>query len=495
MSEQIRALIVILFLAVLGFSVSKKLTYPTISSVDFKRWRNTWFLVVISAFLASNYWLFLVLSFIFITLFTKQEKNKMALFYILVFAIPPIQKNILGFGVVNYLFTMDYIRFIVLIILLPVALKISKSNNFSFGSIQADKYIAIYIALITFLVLRGSSVTDMFRTLFYTMLEIFLPYYVASRSINNVRQLNEVLYAFLTTAIVAAFFSTFESVKHWLLFNSLPTALDAEFSLSEYLGRGTGLRALASLGHPIVLGCFTAIAIGFYLYLSTGIQNKTYKRVGALILIIGLLTPVSRGPWMGAIILLILYLLQGPVAFKKLSKLMMVGILAFGILAITPSGGKFIDLLPFIGKTEKYNIDYREQLFHNSLVVIARNPLFGSIDYLNEPEMLELKQGEGIIDVVNTYVGITLERGYLGLLLFVSIFASVIFAIRKSMKSITDKRDELHILGRSLVAVLLTIMFIISTTSSIASLPVIYWSILGIGVAYTRIIKQTFAST
>ena len=147
---------------------------------------------------------------------------------------------------------------------------------------------------------------------------------------------------------------------------------------------------------------------------------------------------------------------------------MMVGILAFGILAITPSGGKFIDLLPFIGKTEKYNIDYREQLFHNSLVVIARNPLFGSIDYLNEPEMLELKQGEGIIDVVNTYVGITLERGYLGLLLFVSIFASVIFAIRKSMKSITDKRDELHILGRSLVAVLLTIMFIISTTSSIA---------------------------
>ena len=103
--------------------------------------------------------------------------------------------------------------------------------------------------------------------------------------------------------------------------------------------------------------------------------------------------------------------------------------------------------------------------------------------------MLELIQGQGIIDIVNTYIGITLSVGYAGLVLFISIFASVILAIRRSMKLITDKRNQLHLLGRSLVAVLLSIMFMISTTSSIASLPIIYWSILGLGIAYTRIVK------
>jgi O-antigen ligase len=495
MSEQIRALIVILLLSTLGFSVCKRLTYPAVSSTDFKRWRNVWFLVVTPAFLVNNYWLFLAISMFFIMQFAKQEKNKIALFYILVFAVPPIQKNILGFGVVNYLFTMDYIRFIVLIILLPAAIKLFKSNNFNFGSVLTDQLIASYMILVALLVLRGSSITDMLRTLFYISLEVFLPYYVASRSIKNILQFNTVLYAFLVSTIIAAFLSTFESIKHWLLFNSLASSLDAEFSLGEYLDRGTGLRALASLGHPIVLGCFTVIAIGFYLYLSTGIQSKKLKQLGALILGVGLLTPLSRGPWIGALILLIMYILQGPVAFKKLSKFLVAGIVVFGILAITPTGKKFIDLLPIVGKTEKYNIDYREQLFHNSLVVVSRNPLFGSINYLNEPEMLELKQGGGIIDLVNTYVGVTLERGYIGLFLFVGIFISVVTAIRKNMRLITDKRNSLHILGRSLVAVLLSIMFLISTTSSIASLPIMYWSILGLGVAYTRILKLTFSTS
>ena len=198
---------------------------------------------------------------------------------------------------------------------------------------------------------------------------------------------------------------------------------------------------------------------------------------------------MSRGPWISALLLIILFILQGPMAFKNLSKLLIGGLIVISLLATTPMGQKIINLLPIVGKVEKNNIDYREQLLTNSLIVIARNPIFGSVDYLKEPEMLELIQGQGIIDVVNTYIGITLSVGYAGLVLFISIFASVILAIRRSMKLITDKRNQLHLLGRSLVAVLLSIMFMISTTSSIASLPIIYWSILGLGIAYTRIVK------
>ena len=58
------------------------------------------------------------------------------------------------------------------------------------------------------------------------------------------------------------------------------------------------------------------------------------------------------------------------------------------------------------------------------------------------------------------------------------------------MKLVRDKKNPLHILGRSLVAILLGIMITIATASSIGVLPVIYWALLGIGVAYGQIIKQ-----
>ena len=489
MSEYIRALIFILLLASLGFAFCKKLTYPAISNIDFKRWRNIWFLVVTSAFLSSNFWLFIALASFLILIITKQEKNRMALFFILVFALPSFEKSIPGFGLVNNLFSLSYIRFISLVILVPAALITSKINRFTFFSIWTDKFIIVYIVLITTLELRGTTTTDALRSLLYTVLEVFLPYYVASRSIINLRQMNNVLYAFVISAIVVSFISGFESVKHWLLYNNLPSALDANFDLGGYLGRSGGIRAIASLGHPIVLGCFISVSIGFYLYLNTSIENKNLKRIAAAILVIGLLAPMSRGPWISALLLIILFILQGPMAFKNLSKLLIGGLIVISLLATTPMGQKIINLLPIVGKVEKNNIDYREQLLTNSLIVIARNPIFGSVDYLKEPEMLELIQGQGIIDVVNTYIGITLSVGYAGLVLFISIFASVILAIRRSMKLITDKRNQLHLLGRSLVAVLLSSMFMISTTSSIASLPIIYWSILGLGIAYTRIVK------
>ena len=232
------------------------------------------------------------------------------------------------------------------------------------------------------------------------------------------------------------------------------------------------------------------IAFGFYLFLSNSIQNTTVKRTGFLLIILGLLAPLSRGPWIGAAVLIVAYVLQGPMAIKKLSTLFMAGIISFSILAVLPGGQKFINLIPFVGETEKGNITYREQLFENSMIVIKRNPLFGSSNYLETPEMLEMMQGGGIIDIVNSYLQVALEAGYVGLTLFIGIFVTVIWGVRKNMQLIKDQKNQLHILGRCLVAVLFAIMITIATTSSIATVPIIYWSVLGLGVAYTQIVRQ-----
>jgi O-antigen ligase len=493
MPEHIRALFVIFFLAIFGFAFAKKLLHSEVPSKDFNKWRNVWLAVTLVAFVAHDFWIYIVVSSFFILFMTIHAQNKIALFFILLFAIPPIGKAVPGLGLVNYLITLTHPRFIEIVILLPAAIAISHSNKFKFTKIWTDKFLLLYMVLMIALELRDTSLTDTLRKCLYLFIDIFLPYYVASRGIKNNAQMKIAMSAFITSAIVFALIAVFESIKHWVLYSSLGDALGTGDTMSNYLARSGGLRAVATLSHPIVLGYFMTIALGFYLFISDSIQNTTFKRIGYLIIILGLLAPLSRGPWVGAMALVAVFISQGPAAFKKLTMLFLAAIVAFPIMVALPGGQKYIDLIPFVGETEKGNITYRQQLFNNSMIVIQKNPLFGSSNYLETPEMLEMKQGGGIIDIVNSYLRVTLETGYVGLGLFIGVFMSVILSIRSSIKLVKDKKNPLHTLGRCLLAVIFSIMVTIATTSSIATVPIIYWTMLGLGVAYTQMVKQSQA--
>lgn len=489
MPEYIRALIVIIFLATIGFSLARKIVQQNVIDTDFNKWRNVWFAVTITAFLIQNFWLYLLIGSVFIVQYTKQLKNKMALFFILLFVIPPVGITVPGFGLVNYIFEMTHPRFIALIILLPAAIAVSRNNHFKFGKTWTDKFLLLYLLVLAGLEFRDTTFTDSLRKCFNMFIDIFLPYYVASRSIKDLSQMKTVASALVTSAIVISLLAVFESGKKWLLYNTLGDVLGAGDSMSNYLGRSGSIRAMATLSHPIILGYFMTIALGFYLFLSQNINQNGLKKLGFALIVLGLLAPLSRGPWVGAVVMVMVYFLYGPSATKKISMLLFSAIISFSILAALPGGQKYINLIPFIGETEKGNITYREQLFENSMIVIKRNPLFGSSNYLETPEMLEMKQGGGIIDIVNSYLRVTLETGYVGLALFVSIFISAMFSVRKHLKLVRDKKSPLHILGRSLIAILMGIMITIATASSIATVPIMYWSMVGLALAYAQIVK------
>ena len=199
---------------------------------------------------------------------------------------------------------------------------------------------------------------------------------------------------------------------------------------------------------------------------------------------------LSRGPWVGAMALLATFIATGPHAIKRLVILSMAAIAAIPLISVMPGGEKVINLLPIIGNVEKNNIDYREKLLNNSIVVIERNPLFGSVTYLETPEMQEMVQGQGIIDIVNTYIQVSLNYGLVGLSLFAGFFLVVLSGIYQCRKMIPDKTSELYLLGRSITATLIAVLVIIFTVSSIVTIPIIYWSLAGMGVAYIDIVKR-----
>ncbi|HQN65165.1 MAG TPA: O-antigen ligase family protein [Methylophilus sp.] len=486
MHEHVRALIAILFLASIGFFFAKRITQENVAINEFNRWRNMWIGLTIAGFLSGNFYVYTVIGCFVIFLLSKKTLNKPALFFVLLFALPPVGEAIPGFGIVNYLFTLTHPRFIELVVLLPAAVIISRKNDFGFGKIWTDKFLMMYLLVFIGLELRDTTLTDALRKSFYLFLDVFLPYYVASRGIKDISQMKVAISAFVTSAIVIGIIAIFENLKHWLLYNSLGAALGSTESSTLYLGRAGELRAIASLWHSIVLGYFMTVALGLYFFLSSQISNANIKKLGFLLVILGLIAPLSRGPWVGAGILSVLFLLQGPQAIKRMSILIFSGIITLAGLSMLPGGQKYIDLIPFVGTAEKGNVDYREKLFHNSLIVIGRNPFFGSSTYLQTPEMQEMKQGQGIIDIVNSYLRIALEVGYVGLGLFIAIFLSALLRIRKTMLLYRDKKDAHHILGRSLIATVLSIMIMLAAVSTIGTVSNIYWSILGLGIAYTR---------
>jgi len=259
---------------------------------------------------------------------------------------------------------------------------------------------------------------------------------------------------------------------------------------SMYLLRDSGLRAIVTAGNSIALGYLMVVGMGLFLFLQHYFSKNRYRWLGMGLLAAGMFAALSRGPWVGAVVLVAVFVATGRYASRRLAGLGVAAMLALSLLSVLPGGERIINLLPFIGTTDKGNVDYREQLITNSIIVIQRNPWFGTYDFFIQPEMEALRTGEGIIDVVNSYIWVVLERGLVGLGLFVGFFVLTLLGIYRAMRSIQDIDSEERLLGRALLATLVAIMVIIFTVSSITIIPLVYWSVAGLGVAYIQMVRK-----
>lgn len=492
MPEHIRALFVILALASVVFAFARRPAADLIPLNDFIRRRNLWLGLTVLAFISHSFWLYAALAAIVLTIARRRERNPLALFFILLFLIPPASAEIPGFGLINYLFELSHVRLLALLILLPAFFALhNRAVTLPFGRIWPDKLLALYLVLSALLQLRETTLTDTLRQSLYLFIDVFLPYYVASRTLKQLSDFKDAMLAFALAAMLLALIGTFEYARHWLLYGSLNDALGLRWGMSSYAGRGGSLRASASTGQSIVLGYVISVAIGFYLFLYAGVRSRLQQRLGALLLAAGLFATLSRGPWVGAAAMITVFIATGRNAVKRLILLGLAGVLSLPLLSIIPGGNKLIDLLPYIGTTDTGNITYREELFAKAMIVIQRNPLFGSVDYLNTAEMQSMMQGEGIIDIVNSYLAIALESGLIGLLLFAGFFTTIALGIRKALRTFQDKDAEALRLGRALLATLLGVLVTITTVSSISVIPVVYWSLAGLGAAYIQMLRST----
>lgn len=487
MPLNIRSLIFVLALSVPAFYIARQLAGPIVPYREFAVWRNAWFAITAAGFLSGSFFVFSVMTTIICLYARSARAATPAIFFMLLFAVPMTSVSIRGFGIVNWLFDINNARLLSIVLLIPILFAMKRLGRRNATYSTPDWLIVGYVFLNIARQFGEFNVASIMRVVTVETLDILMPYFVFSRAVTSIADLRKVFLGFAVAMLPLSLIAVFESVKDWHPYSSIVSQWGSSWQIN--LRREGMLRATATSISPIALGYINMVAIGCVLAIwhTSGMSQK-FARLALAMFTVALVATLSRGPWVGAAILVLAYLAIGPSAVANFGRFIAVAAVGAGVLLITPVGARLIDLLPFVGTTTaEGSVTYRQLLFEKSLIVIGHNPWFGDLDFRSRPEMQELLQGEHIIDIVNTYLEVALSSGLVGLGLFCGFFASVLIGLRRVVKLGAVQDVGLTAAARASMATLVAVLVTIATVSSVDTIPYVYWSLAGLCVALVRI--------
>jgi O-antigen ligase len=98
-----------------------------------------------------------------------------------------------------------------------------------------------------------------------------------------------------------------------------------------------------------------------------------------------------------------------------------------------------------------------------------------------------MRQGQGIIDLVNVYLTIAMQMGLIGLFLFLGPFLLGMLATWRLIKRSSGADLEYSLLGASLLACMLATAFFMATGSFGGGLAKMYYVLAGFAAAYSQL--------
>jgi hypothetical protein len=496
MSPSFKEMIVVVAIAAVIFRLAKPIALRFSSESDFILRRNVWFALTVTAFLSPSFWLFALVAVPLMFWAGRKDTNAAAFYLLLLHVIPSVRVDIPVIGI-NALFALDNYRLLSFCVLIPAAWRLRRSKDpsrkrrFEAMDFLLLAYGALEIALFIppdlpgHVILEDSS-TNMMRRGFLFFLDVWVLYYVMSRYFADRRALVEAQAAFCLSCALMAALAIFETGKHWLLYADFARGWSDDPAIGFYLLRGESVRAQASAGHALALGYLLAIAFGFWLYLKSHITSRRIRVGVTLLLWLGLLSAYSRGPWIGAVAIYFAFAALSPRGFPKLFKAAGFVVIVAGAISMTPLGSRIVSVLPFMGgSVDSGSYDYRQKLAERAWGLIKEHPYFG--DQLAYLQMEDLRQGQGIIDVVNTYAGVALNKGLIGLSIFALFILTGLVKAYRSARARRQSDTDLALLGTSLVACVLGTLLMIENASLMLGYDRLFWILAAFCTAYVHL--------
>ncbi|HEX6708118.1 MAG TPA: hypothetical protein VF169_25510 [Albitalea sp.] len=492
MLQNLKALVVVMGIALAVFILARPLCLRFMTPEDYARRRNVWIALTITAFASPSFWLYSIIAMALLAWAAQRDSNPCALYITMLHVIPPIGLYIPVVGI-NQLFQLNNYRMLSLVVLVPFAIQLLRTPQARGPRLRmlADASLIGYAVLQLVLLMPYESFTNTMRRSFLLTLDVLVVYYVFSRFCVTRRALTDVMAALCLTGAIFASVAAFETVKGWLLYEGLGFVWGRPIDYA-YLMRGDSLRAQASLNHSLPLGYTLAIAFGFALYLSQYLRSRPLALVVGCWMWVGMVAAFGRAPWIVAVAVYFAYMALQPSGFVRLVKAGFLATALATVVVISPIGDRVIDTLPFIGTANAESVEYRRRLAEVSWRLIQQNPVLGNPFVLTQME--ELRQGQGIIDLVNSYASVALLYGLGGLFLFAGTFVSSAWAALRMARRWTDFDPDTASLGACLVACMFGTLLMMATGSFGNGLAWTAWILAGLCAGYGSLVEEEEAA-
>jgi O-antigen ligase len=475
MLNNLKALVVVLAIGWVVFAFCRPICLNFMTKEAFARRRNVWFGLTIVAFASPSFWIYAIVALVVLAWAAARDENPLALFAITLFVIPNVSFYIPTI-LVNTIFDLTQYRILSLAIVIPAIFRPQLGRHPPQSRFRReDAVLAAFLLLQVVLVFPYQSGTATMRKTFLLFMDIFVLFYAFSR-LGTRERLTEVLASFWIGFGVMAPIAIFESVKGWLLYTGI-AGVWGDPNVFSWLFRGDSLRAQAAANHSINLGFHLSMALGFYLFLRTRGVNRFRDLIILAALIGGLVVTYARGPWITAICVGVVFLATRPDAAKRLAGGLAALAVLFSIMYVSPLKESVLDRLPFIGTADQETIEYRRLLAEVSWSLIQQNPLFG--DPFVASRMESLRQGQGIIDIVNGYIYTALFNGLVGLALLLSFSLLALFRGFSAFRQSNDDPDAAT-LGAALLACMVAALVYVATAGYNETL----YMLFGLSVSY-----------
>jgi hypothetical protein len=496
MLTSVKALIVVLAIAATIFHLAKPIALRFMSVEDFSRRRLVWFALTVVGFLSPNFWVYVIFAVPMLVWSGGNDSNPIALYLLLLHVVPPVPVIIPIIGN-NGLFPLDNYRLLAFCVLLPATVRYRKQQSNARGG---GAFGAMDVLLLAFGVLQVALYTcpdlpnhvfipdspaNALRRALIFLLDSYLLYFAVSRICQSRQKMVEATATFCLACAAMAAVAIFEHMRDWLLYVDIASRWGTAPNAAFYLTRGGSVRAQVSAGHSIALGHLLAVAFGLWLYLSSHIRSARHRVAVTLLLWGGLFGSVSRGGWLGAAAVYFTFVLFGPRPVSRLVKGAGLALALAGVIAVSPIGNQILNMLPKSGVPADM---YRHRLAERGWEMVFAHPFFG--DQFPWPEMGDLRQGEGIIDIVNTYLGVALGYGLIGLFCFLSFILLGMTRVYLRARELTHSDPDFALLGASLIACIAGTLIMIDTNSFNMGPEKMFYLLAGLASAYVRLTRS-----
>ncbi len=437
----------------------------------------------IAFFLPSRPIVFVALGVMLSVVSATHKRGAVFLYLGVVAALPVGMTYDVPFPGLNFLIKLDYAKEATLILLAPVFFRVAFSKGPS--HLKNVERLLLFFTLFTGVMsLRDLPFTSMLRAVVDQMLLIYIPFVVISRSLTTRKDFEWALAAIFASFVIVSMIGAISAVQSWNYYAGLADVGSAK----AYFDFRNGFVRVGATVIPSLLG-FLAVA-GILLAMRYRLLKSLpgHMFLGCIALFgFATFATGARGGWLGAFACIACYyiFLRTGAGMRKMFYVASIAVVFAGFTMVFNDS----DLL----QDEYGTVSYRAELIRTSIEQIKDRPFFGSSDFMGSARFAHLRQGEGIIDLVNGYIQIVLFYGLAGLGAFV---AANLIAIRGGLKELSlmpdfraatpAQQDQRRVLAFSL-SLQFGYLALIGTISLVNQVPNYLYIFLALLVAQARL--------